>query len=344
VDSIWDRKKINPAAAMIREEIERAGVISFARFMEMALYHPEHGYYFRGQSHIGKAGDFYTSVSVGSLFGEMLAFWLARELPGPIQIAEAGANDGSLARDILTANRQQVEYFIIEPSARLQDLQRQTLANFQNVYWVNAIEELPPIKGAIISNELLDAFPAHVFRWNGAWREMGVNEEFQWATLATVPEWAKARLLKLRELEPHLPQNYQLEFAPAAERWWEAAASKLQKGLLLGIDYGDEAHALYAHIGGTLRAYDDHRVADPLINPGEQDLTTSVNFTAIRAAGESAGLVSDPLLSQSNFLSRIAKDFFGAAPDPKQVRQFQTLTHPEHLGRAFKVLIQRRSL
>jgi SAM-dependent MidA family methyltransferase len=343
LDSNSERKHINPLAAIIREECGRAGVISLARFMELALYHPEHGYYFRGQNHIGKAGDFFTSVSVGSLFGELIAFWLARELPGPIQIIEAGANDGALARDILNANRQQVDYWIIEPSERLQSLQRATLANFQCVHWVESIDELPFIRGAIISNELLDAFPAHVFRWDGAWREMGVDANLNWKSLPELPAWAKERLDELRPLEPHLPSGYQIEFSPAAENWWRAAASKLQSGLLLAIDYGDEAHSLYAHLHGTLRAYRNHRLAEnPLENPGEQDLTVSVNFTRIREAGEALGLRSDPLQPQATFLSALAKDFFGTAPDAKKVRQFQTLTHPDHLGRAFKVLVQRR--
>lgn len=343
MDSISERKHINPVAAIIREEIERAGVLSFARFMELALYHPEHGYYFRGQNVIGNSGDFFTSVSVGDLFGQMLAHWIAREFPGSMQIVEAGANKGALARDILNAQRGKVDYWIVEPSPRLQRQQRITLANHSHVHWVQSLAELPPIRGAIISNELLDAFPVHVFRWNGRWNEMGVQQNFAWAPMPAIPIWAEERLKQLHALEPHLPNGFQIEFSPAAENWWRSAASKLTEGAMLAIDYGDEAQALWSKLNGTLRSFRNHRIADdPLAIPGEQDITASVNFTAVREAGEEAGLKSDRLESQATFLSKLAREFFAGSPASNQVRQFQTLTHPEHLGRAFKVLVQRR--
>jgi SAM-dependent MidA family methyltransferase len=349
----------NSAASIIAKEIEGAPgrVIPFARFMELALYHPEHGYYNRNKDIIGKSGDFFTSVSVGSLFGEMLAFWLERELEqldGPIQIVEMGAHDGKLARDIINSMRRDVEYIIVEPSRSLESKQRAALDGFPNVSWRRSLEDLVMIRGAIISNELLDAMPVHVCRWdkrNSNWLERGVGIEngvFVWKTFALTKEIRKqARLEEFQDVIAVLPDGYTIEFSPSAEELWRQAASKLWGGgsVMLGIDYGDYRMNVY-HGGnpkGTLRAYRNHRLTDDVLgNPGEQDITASVNFSAIRDVGERAGLVSESLMTQGRFLSGLAEGFFREAPDAKVGRQFQTLTHPEHLGGAFKMLAQRK--
>jgi SAM-dependent MidA family methyltransferase len=158
--------------AEIQNEIRSKGPMTFARFMDLALYAPD-GYYEKPRP-IGKAGDFYTSVSVGPLFGELLArqfsTWL-RETE-TFQIVEAGAHDGSLARDILRwfeTNSIKVEYVIVEPSSERRQWQQQTLENFHNrVRWE---QNLPNnIRGVIASNELLDAMPVHRLRWDAAKR------------------------------------------------------------------------------------------------------------------------------------------------------------------------------
>lgn len=329
--------------------------------MEMALYSREHGYY--RKSHIGKGGDFFTSVSVGPLFGQLLGHYLAKRLAhvsGAIQIVEAGANDGALASDILGwlhTNRPEIavrlRYVIVEPIAELQERQRVKLVQNagraqSSVEWCSSLQEVSRVDGAIISNELLDAFPVHVFRWQKAeqrWREFGVNARFQFAPMDALPSFAPEALAPLKPLEPYLPDQFTVEFSPAAEAWWETAAGKLREGLMLAIDYGDESEGLWtpARAQGTLRAFRNHKLAaDVLANPGDQDITASVNFSRIRAAGERAGLVSEPLQTQARFLTKIAADFF-ANPAASDVRQFQTLTHPEHLGRAFKVLVQSRT-
>jgi SAM-dependent MidA family methyltransferase len=350
LDSIGQRKNINPVADCIRAEISRTGIMSFARYMELALYHRDHGYY--RKSHIGKGGDFFTSVSVGPLFGQMLACYLAKQLDqiaGDIHIAEAGANDGSLAADILNwlaTNQPQLAarltYYIVEPIPELQERQREKLSTFR-VKWVPAVENLPTIRGAIISNELLDAFPVRMFRWHGEWREMGVDSNLQFAALPGTASFEG--LAELKPLQPYLPEGFTVEFSPTAEEWWRIAANKLQHGIILAFDYGDEATALWSpsRMQGTVRAFRNHKLMDdPLADPGEQDITASVNFTRIRAAGETAGLISSALQKQSQFLTKIAADFF-SNPAATDVRQFQTLTHPDHLGAAFKVLVQSRT-
>ena len=355
-----------PAAA-IREEIIKSGVISFARFMELALYCPETGYYEAKKDIVGRGGDFVTSVSAGSLFGELLAFQFAKwlgELPIDdcrLAIVEAGAHDGRLAGDILTwlqQNRpglfERIEYVVVEPSPTRQRWQQETLKAFApRVRWLARINETAPqrFNGIIFSNELLDAFPIRRHGWDAAkksWFEWGVALErgnFCW-----VRTHSPSSILHLpTALQEVLPDGYIIETSPAAEEWWRAAAEMLSNGKLMTIDYGYTAEEMFspARTQGTLRAYHQHHVTnDVLVNPGGQDLTAHVNFSSIQGAGEASGLHTEQFCSQPRFLTRILQKAVAEKTfdqlDAKQVRQFQTLTHPEHLGRAFWVLVQAR--
>jgi SAM-dependent MidA family methyltransferase len=352
----------------ITAEILMKGAIPFARFMELALYCPDYGFYEKEKDNIGRRGDFFTSVSVGGLFGELLAFqfaeWMGLE-DGPGRaggrIVEAGAHDGRLAADILgwlRVHREKtfnlLQYCLVEPSARRREWQRETLKDFgKTVRWIPEISALQPTspspKTIIFSNELLDAMPVHRFGWDAAakkWFEWGValaGETFVWSRL----ENSEFRIPN-SELEAVLPDGYIIETSPTAEAWWREAAGVLKRGKLVAVDYGlsEEEFFTPERRDGTLRAYHRHRLsADLLAHPGGQDLTTHVNFTALQSAGEAAGLKTDALMSQSKFLTQIAEriwkraDVFGEW-NSSRTRQFQTLTHPEHLGRPFRVLIQ----
>jgi len=364
-----------PAAAIL-EEIRKNRAISFARFMELALYCPETGYYERKSDNVGRHGDFITSVSTGSLFGQLLAFqfahWLAvaPATADPVVLAEAGAHDGRLAADILgwwqvhrPESFARMQYIIIEPSLRRRRWQEQTLLPFASkVGWVANLAELETQPSpshhrplVLFCNELLDAFPVHRLGWDATqktWFEWGVGlegETFCWQKLSS-PLAASGSVLCPPELAAVLPDGYTLELSPAAEQWWYRAAKVLAHGKLVAIDYGFMAEEMFspARTRGTLRAYQRHQVtADLLAQPGAQDLTAHVNFTAIQKAGEAAGLKTEQWCSQPQFLTRILQQ---AVTEPAfarlsatQVRQFQTLTHPEHLGRAFRVLVQGRA-
>jgi SAM-dependent MidA family methyltransferase len=351
----------------IREEIRQSGAISFARFMELALYCPETGYYETNKDNVGRAGDFITSVSTGSLFGELLAFQFAEWLQESeisnfkFQIVEAGAHDGKLAADILgwlQIHRpdlfSRLEYFLLEPSLRRQQWQQETLKSFSTVRWFTDFENLKlktqnsKLPGVLFGNELLDAFPVHRHGWDAkekSWFEWGVtlaDEKFAWMRLEN-SEFG----IRNSELEAVLPDGYTIEVSPAAENWWRAAAGVLSRGKLLAIDYGFTADEQFspARTNGTLRAYHRHHVADDVLaNPGEQDLTAHVNFSAIQKAGEAAGLTTEMFCTQTKFLTEILKKKLAIRHSPFAIhpRQFQTLTHPEHLGRAFRVLVQSR--
>ncbi len=355
-------------AGFIRSEIAPVGVIPFARFMELALYHPRQGYYESSRERVGFQGDFYTSVSAGELFGQLLAFRFARwlgELPGKSdgwRIVEAGAHDGRLARDLLSWLRLhrpellgKIQYWIIEPSPQRRQWQQEKLREFSpQVQWSTHLPAAGPFSGIVFSNELLDALPVHRFAWDApgqAWFEWGValdGDKFCWAKIPPAAGAPPAVRLP-EELLRVLPDGYVIETCPAAEQWWRDAAGLLDWGRLLTLDYGFTAGEMIspARTRGTLRAYHRHHLSDDLlINPGEQDLTAHVNFSALQAAGESAGLTTEAYLTQPQFLTGIlaeaVKDAAFREWNTSRTRQFQTLTHPEHLGRAFKVLLQRR--
>jgi len=389
---------MNPLSEIIRREAAQRGFLSFARFMELALYCPVHGYYETKKDNLGRQGDFYTSVGVGELFGQLLAFQFAEWLeeiktlnsdesragpqPSTLNLVEAGAHDGKLARDILTWLRLsrpklfgQIEYWIIEPSPRRQEWQKKTLEQYSpHVRWFDSLRSISSpnrkLSGVIFSNELLDAMPVHRLGWDAQskkWFEWGVavdGEQFTWARISDTlapqsgargfdPSSIPARDLSELQLPSSLlavlPDGYMIETCPAAENWWCEAANILERGKLMTIDYGLAAAELFSpkRLRGTLRAYFRHHASDDLLaNVGEQDLTAHVNFSAIQAAGESAGLRTEMFSTQSQFLTRIlekkSKGDSCGEWNTNQTRQFQTLTHPEHLGRAFRALVQSR--
>jgi SAM-dependent MidA family methyltransferase len=388
----------------IAGEIRDRGAISLARFMELALYCPNCGYYERQEDNVGRRGDYYTSVSVGSLFGELLAFqfaeWLQEteeaqhegrggEAGEGVRIVEAGAHGGELARDILRWLGEyrprlfhRMEYWIVEPSDARQKWQQRKLAELGNrVRWVR---ELPGqakracpdarnstpvgLRGIVFSNELLDAMPVHLLGWDAkarVWFEWGVtcvDGRFVWTQIReggicggdqrSSSAFASSHLQMpmQSELLGVLPDGFTTELSPAADQWWRTAATALECGKLVTIDYGLTAEEFLVpeRKEGTLRGYHCHRLArDVLANPGQQDITAQVNFTAIRAVGESAGLRTNAFLTQAQFLTGIAartwkdESLFGKWTS-ERTRQFQTLIHPEHLGRTFRVLVQER--
>ena len=357
---------------IIRNEIRAEGAISFARFMELALYHPNHGYYERHTKQIGREGDFFTSVSVGSLYGEFLAFEFARRLSSlkstNLSLIEAGAHDGQLARDLLEYLREyksdifrRITYQIIEPSPTRASVQFQNLMDYHGkVQWVKSWNEIGDFSGICFSNELLDAMPVHVFRWSASahhWSEWGVasaENDFAWSPLPPEKQSANAGKLLGRlptEVMNVIPDLFTIEISPEAVSWWLRAAHSLNEGSLFTVDYGLLQDDFFAphRSRGTLRTYAKHRPAGGLLQAvGDQDITAHVNFSLLIAAGESAGLKTESLVQQGIFLKTILEKIETAPAQfplwtSMRYRQLTSLMHPEHLGRAFKVLIQNRT-
>lgn len=357
--------------SIIAETIARQGPISTAQFMELALYHPLHGYY-EAEDRIGKSGDFITSVSVGDLFGallcEQLRRWTKEQVDEcPIWV-EAGAHDGRLACDILNHCRrhhsqtyEKVRYLIMEPSETRRCRQNRRLERHSSkVEWMKSWEECRrrSISGVIFSNELMDAFPVERVCWDAVkriWRRWGVTAKegnLHWCIL---PEPFSSLAAGLggefsEEIFEHLPDGFTTEVGVAASHWWRQAAACLAGGYLFTIDYGLAAQEFFATCRrqGTLRSYSRHRQTLNLLeNPGQQDLTSHVNYTALLEAGQSNGLETVGIQPQEKFLTnilrRLSKD--GRLADvltSSRIRQLQSLIHPDHFGRSFSVLIQKR--
>jgi SAM-dependent MidA family methyltransferase len=364
------KSEMGAAASVIREEIARGGAVSFARFMELALYAPGCGYYERPRE-MGRRGDFFTSVSVGPVFGGLLACQFAQWLenlapPGRWQIVEAGAHDGQLALDILRWLRRRrpnvfagLEYWVIEPSPVRRAWQEEKLGTeFANVKWADGLcgQGLRRVRGVVFSNELLDAMPAHRLCWDAGgkqWLEWRVDyggNGFVWQKGPLSKEAAACLPDLPAGLEAVLPGDFVIELSPAATQWWARAAASLDGGKLLTLDYGLDGDEWLRpeRPGGTLRAYAGQQVCGNILaSPGNQDITAHVNFTALRQAGEGAGLRTEGLVTQTKYLTDIFRRSLGDAAGSGEwtaarVRQFQTLTHPEHLGGRFRALIQAR--
>lgn len=255
------KSEMPPPGCDLREEIARSGPVSFARFMEWALYAPGCGYYERPRE-IGRRGDFFTSVSVGPVFGQLLAWQFARWLekipppppPAQWQIVEAGAHDGRLALDVLRWLRRRrpdifarLEYRLIEPSPVRRAWQEEKLGNeFANVQWAGDFGQpgARRVRGVIFSNELLDAMPVHRLCRDTAgkkWLEWRVNcggNGFVWQKGPMSREAAACLPDLPAAVESVLPDGFVIELSPAATQWWRRAAASLDCGKLLTLDYG----------------------------------------------------------------------------------------------------------
>lgn len=365
------QSKASRLKSIIVETITQQGPISTAQFMELALYHPLHGYY-EAEGRIGKAGDFITSVSVGDLFGallcEQLREWTQEQGQECPLWVEAGAHDGRLACDILdhcqrshSQTYERVKYLIVEPSeTRRRQQERRLERHSSRMQWIKSWEECRrrSISGVIFSNELLDAFPVERVCWDAAkriWRRWGVTAKdgnLHWRILpepfsSLATGWGGEFS---EEIFEHLPDGFTTEIGVAASHWWEQAAERLAVGYLFTIDYGLAAQEFFAPCRrqGTLRAYSRHRQTLNLLeNPGQQDLTSHVNYTALLEAGQSKGLETVGIRPQEKFLTDILRRLskggrLAEVLTSSRIRQLQSLIHPDHFGRSFSVLIQKR--
>lgn len=339
---------------LIAAEIAASGPLTFARFMELALYHPHSGYYSAGRAKIGRAGDFYTNVSVGPVFGRILAgqfreMWQLLGQPEKLTLVEQGANNGQLAADVLGAllPHLPVEYWIVEPSPTLRSQQVEELSPFAStVHWAENLNALPQFTGVHFSNELVDALPFHLVRSTGeTWEELFVDRNgnaFRF-TGGTPTDALAAELPKL----PRRPKDTLAELRPAAREWIHALSEKIHSGFVLVIDYGfshDDLLALH-RTEGTFSCYHDHRRdAKPLEDIGEKDITAHVNFTSLAEAAQEAGFRLEGYTDQYHFLVGAAENLLKSLDGPpdaasqKILRGLQTLLHPETLGTQFHYL------
>ena len=343
-----------PLTEFILSEIAARGAMSFRRFMELALYHAEFGYYAAGRASIGRRGDFFTNVSVGPLFGRLLARQIAemwRVLGGPAEftIIEQGAHGGELAGDVLGGLREMfrecheaVRYRIVEPFAKLTLRQQERLSALDGkVGWSRSLDEVRVAAGVHISNELPDAFPVHVVKWTGgAWCERVVIVEHGRLVFADAPIASDELRAACARIPGPLPEGYTTEVNLAVAVWIRDVAAAVQRGFMLAVDYGYPRHEYYSpeRIAGTLSAYADHRrEPDPLARPGEIDLTAHVEFDGLIESAAAAGLRLEGFTDQHHFMVALGMEHFADGAHAAERRAFQTLMHPQFMGTAFKV-------
>ncbi len=305
--------------------------ITFAEYMDLALYHPQYGYYNGDRPNIGKQGDFITSPHWSADFAEVLGeqfveMWQILGKPDAFAIVEMGAGRGTFAANVLQYLQRQypdlfkiLEYIIVEISPVLQAQQQQSLAEFKTVKWCNWDEITNnSIVGCFFSNELVDALPVHQFIVEkGQIREIYVaaaaaqNEQSGSKFIEVAGELSNPKIAEYFDLvgidlsATVYADGYRSEVNLAALDWIKTVAEKLQRGYLLTIDYGHPAHRYYnpRRTEGTLQCYYRHRYhSNPYINVGRQDLTAHADFTALEKQGELCGLEMMGFTQQALFL------------------------------------------
>ncbi len=387
---------------LIREEITREGPMTFARFMALALYHPTLGYYSgggAGREPLGWGGDYFTSGDLHPLWGWSLArqihqIWELLGRPPRFDVAEPGAGRGLLAREIWRYARERapdwsaaLRYTLVDraaPDSPLRAKREARLASELHALdvppgatcWVRSLDEAfgpRGLTGVVVSNELVDALPVHVLQ---------VRQGRLWELYVALRD---GRLIpglddpSTPELEAYLdryripwrdyPEGWQCEVCLLAPPWMESVGHVIGRGFVLTIDYGDTARRLYTRdrYRGTLAAYARHQLGDdPLAQPGRQDLTAHVNFTALVEAGRSQGLRLARMITQREFLlnlgirdeaEALGRTLYPAADTERSTDRGQAdhlrrmtlrnavaaLTDPRGLG-SFQVLIQQRGV
>ena len=351
--------------------------ITFAQYMDLCLYDPEYGYYHSNNLKIGKEGDFFTSASISPDFGELLAiqmekFWHLLGKPKPFYLVEMGAGEGFLALNLLLFLADNypdiidnLEYIIIEKSTSLREQQKELLAQKLpdniKVKW-SYLDDLEDesIIGCFFSNELIDAMPVHLVRW----QQEELQEIYLTNNNGKIEEVCDS--LSTNKIADYFqqfdiifssayPDNYQTEVNLAALDWLKSVSTKLKKGYILTIDYGYTADKYYhpQRFQGTLKCYYQHRHHNnPYVNIGNQDITSHINFTALQNYGLSLGLSNVDYIPQALFLIKLGlgdrlNDLSnGKIPLSKILsrrNQLHSLINPEGLGN-FKVLLQSKKI
>jgi SAM-dependent MidA family methyltransferase len=328
----------------LRARIAREGPITFAAFMEAALYDPDDGFYCRGPR-IGRGGAFATVPTLVPLFAQALAsdlraLWQTLGEPAPFTVAEIGPGDGTLATGLAAALADlPLELVLCERAEALAARQRARLPHARHVL----LDELEPVAGAIVANEVHDACPAHALRWPD---ELLVSVDdrahFRWLPAGPAP----APLRELVEQSGAVPApGLRLEVSPAQRALQTTLAGRLARGALYVFDYGEAGPERYLRRVPRLRTYLGGRPGgDPLAAPGSQDITVDVDFGAVRAAGEAEGLRTTLDTAQSEWLlAHGAGEAVAQLPRHDAERLWlEALSDPHGSGAAFRVLVQER--
>ncbi|HTJ14243.1 MAG TPA: SAM-dependent methyltransferase [Dinghuibacter sp.] len=339
-------------ANIIAGRIRGQGPIRFKDFMEMALYHPELGYYMSPNQPLGADGDYYTSPyltpAVGYVIGRQLEQMWKQLGKKPFTVVEYGAGTGMLCRDILEyirtnpAFHNDLTYVIIEKSPVMRTRERALLG--AGVEYADDIKSLGPVEGCVFSNELLDNLSVHLVETASGLQEVWVDVDSAGNFIECRQKAEPALYDYFEESKVALPEGYRTEINLEAKSWLNDVAGALKRGWLMTIDYGYTATEYFSpgRIRGTLMCYHRHTVSeDPYQKVGEQDITAHVNFTDIHRWGRRLGLETEGLLPQPCFLLGLGMgEYLDRGSVPPRVKHALLLG----MGARFKVLIQKKGL
>ncbi len=339
--------------------------------MTMALYYPELGYYSNPSAVIGKKGDFYTSSHLHPIFGAMVCrqlieMWELMGRPAAFHAVEMGAGAGYLCKDILDYLYQTVKqsdahkderdfvtclkYVIVEPYVHFKNKQIQTVQEYEsNVKWIRSPDTLRGVKGCVLSNELLDAFPVHVIEMDGGLKEVYVNI----GEMGLIEEKAEAGSGEIAGYAEHysIPawEGYRTEINLHIKSWLHQVCEILTQGFVLTIDYGYSAKEFYSEDRnrGTLLCYHRHEVnEDPFQYIGSQDITSHVNFSSLKKWGEDKGFKTLGYSSQGIYLTAsgidelIVEQYADSSDYMSEISKIKGLILPQGMGESHRVLIQ----
>jgi SAM-dependent MidA family methyltransferase len=329
--------------------------MTFFQFMNLSLYHAEHGYYAQTPRQVGRSGDFFTSVSCGPLFGILLAekiahWWREADVHGPWRIIEPGPNNAALAIDILEHLSEhhadvfsQLTYVTIDPLAVPRAYQQKALARFADrVLCLEDALSLHPLPTYVVANEVLDAFPCSLIEFRGdAWQEIWIESIGEGMDLKEMWRPFSGSLpLSLRDRA--YAEGYRTEIRAAPREFLHDLQKAMSYGRMLFLDYGFAEPEYYdpQRIRGTLRTYQNHQASEnALSHPGEMDITAHVDFTSIMRCARELGMNLAGFMPQEFMLSRIMTGLLSRQSwKPEWQRNFQTLVHPAHLGAKFHAL------
>ena len=351
----------------ISDLIEQEGSVSFARYMEMALYEPGLGYYSAGLHKFGEQGDFVTSPELGDGFARCLALQVSQiaESLGEYDILEVGAGSGRLAVDLLRSFGEQhrpTRYRILERSADLRAVQRETISSelpgmLASVEWLEA-PPAEPWRGVVIANELIDALPVERFRISaGNIEQVMVGKGpagFEWAYRPADQALADAVDHALGGRRDSLPEGYSSELSTMITPWLQGIASSIEKGCVLVVDYGYPREEFYSgqrSMGTLICHYRHHAHDDPFRYPGLQDITAFVDFTAVAEAADASGLECTGYCNQAMFLIGcglqellLELEQMDGRSRLERAAEIRRLTLPGEMGEKFQVMALTRGL
>lgn len=342
---------MTPLENFIKTQIREAGPMDVARFMTLALCHPEHGYYTRGEA-FGADGDFTTAPEISQMFGEIIGVWAAdlwqkSGAPDRFTLLECGPGRGTLMVDLLRGTKnvagfhEALSVHMVEVSPALREKQVAALRGV-GVTHHDTIASVPDDAPVIvIANEFLDALPVRQLVWqDGAWHErvLGLddNDGLIWGVVQADP-------LLVKGLPGAVEEGAVLEIAPAREAFIRDTADLLKQatGAALFIDYGYDANPAY---GDTLQAVQSHEPVSLLQEIGRSDLTAHVDFSSLAQVAQGEGLQVTDIITQGDFLRRCgieqrAQALIATGGASEQVESaLQRLTTAEQMGALFKVM------